>query len=112
MTTADGRVCWTMSSDQYCKAAVANVEEKLEKTNKRLPTNCGAPLTSGYKPELDTSAELKADGLQIYQELIGVLRWAVDIGRIDICLILHLCLCTLLCPESYTWNKLDIYLDI
>ena len=29
MTTADGRVCWTMSLDQYCKAAVANVDEKL-----------------------------------------------------------------------------------
>ena len=25
MTTADGRVCWTMSSGQYCKAAVANL---------------------------------------------------------------------------------------
>ena len=73
MTTADGRVCWTMSSDQYCKAAVANVEEKLEKANKRLPTKCGAPLTSGYKPELDTLVELKADGLQTYQELIVVL---------------------------------------
>ena len=56
MTTADGCVCWTMSSDQYCKAAVANIKEKLEKTNKRLPTKCGAPLTSGYKPALDTSA--------------------------------------------------------
>ena len=51
-----------------------------------MPTKCGAPLTSGYKPELDTSAELKADGLQTYQELIGVLRWAVEIGRIDILL--------------------------
>ena len=84
MTTTDGRVCWTMSSDQYCKAAIDNVEKKLEKTNKRLPTKCGDPLTSGYKPELDASAELKADGLQTYQELIGVLRWAVEIGRIDI----------------------------
>ena len=73
MTTDDGRVCWMMSSNQYCKAAVANVEEKLEKTNKRLPTKCVAPLISGYKPELDTSAELKAHGLQIYQELIEVL---------------------------------------
>ena len=63
-----------MSSDQYCKAAVDNVDEKLEKTNKLLPTKCGAPLTSRYKPELDTSAELKADGLQTYQERIGVLR--------------------------------------
>ena len=33
MTTADGRVCWTMSSDKYCKATVANVEDKLEETN-------------------------------------------------------------------------------
>ena len=33
MPTADGPVCWTMSSDQYCKAAVANVEEKLEKAD-------------------------------------------------------------------------------
>ena len=73
MTTADGRVCWTMPSDQYCKAAVANVKEKLEKANKRLPTKCGALLISGYKPELDTLVELKADGLQTYQELIGVL---------------------------------------
>ena len=73
MTTADGRMCWTMSLDQYCKDAVANVEENLEKANKQLPTKCGAPLTSGYKPELDKSAELKADGLQTYQELLGVL---------------------------------------
>ena len=45
MTISDGRVCWTMSPDQYFKAAVANVKEKLEKANKRLPTKCGAPLT-------------------------------------------------------------------
>ena len=30
--------------------------------------------------------ELKADGLQTYQELIGVLQWAVEIGWIDILL--------------------------
>ena len=47
MTTADGRVCWTMSSDQSCKDSVANVEEKLEKANKPLPTKCGAPLKLG-----------------------------------------------------------------
>ena len=51
---------------------MANVDKKLEKTNKRFPTKCGAPLTSGYKPELDTSAEMKADGLQTYQELAPV----------------------------------------
>ncbi len=32
------------------------------------------------------SPELKNDGIQLYQELIGVLRWAVELGRVDILL--------------------------
>jgi hypothetical protein len=43
-------------------------------------------LSSGYKPEMDVTAELKADGVQYYQELIGVLRWAVELGRVDLLL--------------------------
>ena len=35
---------------------------------------------------MDDTAELKADGLQWYQELIGQLRWAVELGRVDILL--------------------------
>ena len=35
---------------------------------------------------MDVTPELKADGLQYYQELIRVLRWAVEIGRVDILL--------------------------
>ena len=35
---------------------------------------------------MDTTPELKADGLQWYQELIGTLRWACEIGRVDILL--------------------------
>ena len=44
------------------------------------------PLTHGYHPELDTSPELKVDGLQRYQELVGILQWAVELGRVDILL--------------------------
>ena len=43
-------------------------------------------MKHGFKPELDCTCELKADGLQWYQELIGSLRWAVEIGRVDILL--------------------------
>ena len=32
------------------------------------------------------TAELKADGVQYYQEIVGMLRWAVEIGRVDILL--------------------------
>ena len=42
------------------------------------------PLAYGYRPELDITPELKADGLQRYQELIRILWWAVELGRVDI----------------------------
>ena len=35
---------------------------------------------------MDCTGESKAEGLQFYQELIGSLRWAVEIGRVDILL--------------------------
>ena len=81
-----GRKFWTMSSEKYCKAAVTNVEERLARAGKRLPSKCRTPMTSSYAPEMEVSAELKADGVQYYQELIGVLRWACEIGRVDILL--------------------------
>ncbi len=30
------------------------------------------------------TAELKIQGIRYYQELIGVLRWAIELGRVDI----------------------------
>ena len=84
MTTANGTECWSMSSEAYCKAAVTNVETKLRNEGRRLPSKCDTLMQSVYRPELDESPELKADGVQYYQELIGVLRWAVELGGVDI----------------------------
>ena len=84
VVTADGTECWAMSSDKYCESAVKNVDEALNLKGLKLPSKCYIPISSGYKPELDATAELKADGVQWYQELIGMLRWAVEIGRVDI----------------------------
>ena len=81
-----GIECWAMSSDNYCAAFVKNVEACIAKKGIRLPLRCVTPLGSKYRPELYTTAELKADGLQWYQELIGFLRWAVELGRVDILL--------------------------
>jgi hypothetical protein len=82
----DGKTCWTMSPEQHVKAAVADVEENLAKSGRRLPSECATPFSCHYEPWLETSAELKADGAQCFQELIGVSRWAVEIGRVDILL--------------------------
>lgn len=83
----DGATCWTMSAEKYVVASVLkNVEEALAKKGLWLPSKCYTPLPTDYHPELETSPELKADGVQYYQELIGILRWAVELGRVDILL--------------------------
>ena len=81
-----GTKCWTLSSEKYLKAAIANVEDTLKGVNGKLPSHCPTPFSSGYHPAEDTSIELNDEGLKIYQEMIGVLRWAVEIGRLDILL--------------------------
>ena len=86
MSLDNGQTCWTMSPEQYVKAAVNNVEENLARQGKRLPSKCVTPFTSNYAPWLEETPELKADGVQRFQELIGQLRWAVEIGRVDILL--------------------------
>ena len=43
-------------------------------------------MATTYQPSEDVSKEMNEEGLQVYQELIGILRWAVDIGRVDILL--------------------------
>jgi hypothetical protein len=80
----NGIECWTMSSEQYVKVAIANMEAKLDKTGQCLPTRCNTPLQSGYRPELDVTAELKIEGIRYFQELIGVLHWSIELGQIDI----------------------------
>ena len=80
MDNEEGNECWAMSSDKYCAAMVRNIEDGLNKKGLRLPTRCELPIRHGYRPEMDCTAELKADGLQFYQEIIGSLRWAVELG--------------------------------
>ena len=86
MDNEQGDLCWAMSSEKYCIAMVKNVEETMAKKGLRLPSKCVTPLKHGYKPELDCTGELKADGPQWYQEMIGSLRWAIELGRVDILL--------------------------
>jgi hypothetical protein len=84
------KVVWSMSAEEYIKEALRSLEIDLERLGKCLPTNVPTPLSSGYHPELDVSAILGDDFTQWYQKLIGILRSAVELGRIDIHLIVAL----------------------
>ena len=96
----DGVECWVMESDKYCESAVKNVEEVLKKKGFRLPCKCRTPFRSGFKPEQDTTAKLKPYGVQWYQEFIGQLCWAVEIGQVDILLEVALLLQHLALPRE------------
>lgn len=82
----DGTKCWAFGSSQYVQAAVKNVEEWLAKSDRKLPKKAEAPFKTGYRPEIDVSRELVGDEASYYQSLIGILRWIVELGRVDICL--------------------------
>ena len=81
-----GKYCWTISLEQYVKAMVANVEEDLARSGKIFPSKFVIPLSRNYATWLEDSLELTEDVVQRYQELIGQLRWDVEIGRMDILL--------------------------
>jgi len=49
-----------------------------------LIKTANAPLTSDYRPECDASPELAPEEATYYQSLIRVVRWMVEMGRIDI----------------------------
>jgi hypothetical protein len=81
----DPRCKWAISSELYVKEAVRLVKDWVDKRGLRLKTKAPGVLPNGYFPELDGSMELDDERATYYQSLIGILRWAVELGRIDIC---------------------------
>jgi Reverse transcriptase (RNA-dependent DNA polymerase) len=82
----NGVKAWGISSSQYVKAAVENVERYLREKGESLDKTARTPMRTSYSPELDVSPELGPQDSSYYQSLIGVLRWMVELGRVDICL--------------------------
>ena len=83
----NGIACWTVTSLDYVKAAIKNVEEVIKCTRRRLPTtNIDTPMNNTYSPEMDVTHELNTEDVTFYQELIGIVRWATEIGRVDMLL--------------------------
>ena len=75
---------YSMSGDHYCQSIVNDVQAKLKKHGRQLNANQKSPCSAGYRPELDTSHELDEHSISDFQEIIGCLRWAIELGRADI----------------------------
>ena len=80
----NGNNCWTMSSSTYIKAAIETIEKQLPSKGLKFNNRCHTPIQQGYRPELEQSQELDEDGITFFQECIGMLRWAIELGRVDI----------------------------
>lgn len=78
------KTVWSMTSEKYLKEAIWIVKQDLLQFDVKLPPSKPTPLSSGYWPELDVSSLLDNDQTNWYQRLIGILRWVVELGRVDI----------------------------
>ena len=87
-----GTNCWCMSSETYVKEAVRNVKQQMKidgfMFNRKLSDLDHPPQQPfshcDYRPELDTSAECNEDQMTYYMNLVGVLCWIIELGRLDI----------------------------
>ena len=82
----DGSKCWYASADDYLQGAIGNIETEMRKDGFALATGKSAdrPYPEKYRPEIDISDELDDVLANRYQQYIGILRWAIELGRIDI----------------------------
>ena len=87
MTTVDNnREVWTMESKKYVEAAVQTVKDLLAEDGRELKPgkNSAGPLPTNYQPELDVTHECDEEMSSRFRQLIGILRWACELGRLDI----------------------------
>ena len=82
----NGVKAWSMSPAKYVKEAVENVKEYLDKHfhGRKLAKWATAPWPPDYSAELDATPELSPDMALYYQSQVGILHWAMELGRVDI----------------------------
>jgi hypothetical protein len=75
-----------MSSRKYVQSAVQNFQDYLMSLpgDHKLLKKVYGPFEGGYKPELDESPQLEPTRKKSNQSQIGILRWCVEVGRIEI----------------------------
>jgi hypothetical protein len=83
----NGIWAWGLGPSKYVAQAVRNcVKHLTDKLNNCfcLPQRADNPFLYDYNLELDLSEPLDPECSSFYQHLIGVMRWMVELGCIDI----------------------------
>ncbi len=105
-------MAWGLSPSKYVIQAVKNCQLHLtEKLARRYSILARAdnPFPVDYDPSTDLSDILDPDCSSFYQHLIGVMRWMVEFGRIDIATEVSMLSSYLACPrEGHLENALHV----
>ncbi|KAL7545200.1 hypothetical protein ACHAWF_014099 [Thalassiosira exigua] len=102
-TLENGVRAWGMSSSNYVQESVKNCKAHLAEHFKgrfRVLAKAENPFSCGYEPELDSTPELGPEEASDYQSVIGMLRWMIELGRIDIATKVSLLLSHLALPRE------------
>jgi hypothetical protein len=74
-----------VSSSNYVQAAVQNVQAYLKKNgDRKMMKKAYAPFEATYRAEVDEIPVLGPKMANYFQSQIGILRWCLELGRIDI----------------------------
>ena len=67
-------------------ASISTIEEALVEINISLPVNACTHITNKYHPELNKIPEINYHKTRFFQEIIDILQFVVELGRVIILL--------------------------
>ena len=81
--------CWALGAESYIREAIRISEKLMEKHNLQYTSTrrYGQKTLfskSNYRPELDATLYCATELATVYQNIIGILRWICELGRLDI----------------------------
>ena len=83
--TEDG--VWLLGSYHYLQEFLKVSAKLFEDIGIKIPTRGVHPFSNiKYRPELDTSDFCNDSQTRVYQQVLGMLRWLIELGRIDVLL--------------------------
>ncbi len=98
-----GIYAWGLSPSKNVNQAVKNCQTYLtKKLNNRykIPSRADNPSPTGYCVGTDVSEPLDVECSSFFQHLIGIMRWMVELGRVDIAVEVYLLLSYLAYPRE------------
>ena len=102
----DGRVVRSTNCVDYLNSALVNVDNSI-RVDKTALNNYGdghMPYSSRFRPELDVTEYLGEELNNRCKQIIGVLRWSIELGMFDI-------LMEVSCLSQHFCSPIEVHLD-